>query len=112
MGPRQTIGVFSVTKNAIDMSWMPWAVLMGLKLFWVVVGFVVGGMPKIRAWLGPWMSPSRIPTFRPLAAMAVARFAVTVDLPTPPLPDAMAMMFFMLLSMVFPFYGVLGFMVG
>src|SRR5688500_5932505 len=36
------------------------------------------------------MSASTTPTDRPLAASAAARFTVTLDLPTPPLPDAIA----------------------
>ncbi len=36
------------------------------------------------------MSASSIPTDIPRAAIAAARLTVTVDLPTPPLPDAMA----------------------
>ena len=38
----------------------------------------------------PPMSASSTPTLNPRAAMPTARFAVTVLLPTPPLPDAMA----------------------
>ena len=34
--------------------------------------------------------PSRIPTFAPVEASASARFAVAVDFPTPPFPEAMA----------------------
>src|SRR5665811_27774 len=36
------------------------------------------------------MSASMMPTLRPLLAIASARLTVTVDLPTPPLPDAIA----------------------
>ena len=36
------------------------------------------------------MSASIRPTLRPLRAIASARLTVTVDLPTPPLPEAMA----------------------
>src|SRR5437660_7100286 len=36
------------------------------------------------------MSASTTPTDRPLAASAAARLTVTLDLPTPPLPDATA----------------------
>ena len=36
------------------------------------------------------MSASTMPTFSPSAAIATARLAVTDDLPTPPLPDAIA----------------------
>ncbi|SKT62298.1 Uncharacterised protein [Mycobacteroides abscessus subsp. abscessus] len=36
------------------------------------------------------MSASSSPTDKPLAAMAAARFTVTLDFPTPPLPEATA----------------------
>ena len=36
------------------------------------------------------MSASTTPTASPRAARAAARFAVTEDLPTPPLPDVTA----------------------
>ena len=36
------------------------------------------------------MSASTMPTRRPLAARAAARLTVTEDLPTPPLPEAIA----------------------
>src|SRR5699024_7726899 len=39
------------------------------------------------------MSASSMPTAAPSAASASARLAATVDLPTPPLPEATAMMF-------------------
>ena len=32
-----------------------------------------------------------MPTFKPFCAAATARFAVTEDLPTPPLPEAIPM---------------------
>src|SRR2546430_7817782 len=38
------------------------------------------------------MSASRTPTRAPWAAQASARFTATVDLPTPPLPEATATM--------------------
>src|SRR5579859_3069570 len=40
------------------------------------------------------MSASRRPVLTPLAARPSARFTAVVDLPTPPLPEAMAMMCF------------------
>ena len=36
------------------------------------------------------MSASTMPTFWPALAIAIARLTVTEDLPTPPLPDAIA----------------------
>ena len=47
--------------------------------------------PIIRGTLNPQTSASRTPTRCPSAASAQARFTVTLDLPTPPLPDATAM---------------------
>ena len=47
-------------------------------------------MPSRRGTEKPQMSASRIPTTRPREASATARLTVTDDLPTPPLPDAMA----------------------
>ena len=47
-------------------------------------------MPSSRGIEKPQMSASRMPTTWPRAARATARLAVTDDLPTPPLPDAMA----------------------
>ncbi len=44
--------------------------------------------------LGPVMSASRSPTRAPCPDSARARFTATVDLPTPPLLEATAMMFF------------------
>src|SRR4029077_19759680 len=41
------------------------------------------------------MSASRIPTDAPSASNASARLTAVVDLPTPPLPEATAMMFLM-----------------
>jgi hypothetical protein len=40
------------------------------------------------------MSASSTPTLAPSAARASARLTAVVDLPTPPLPEATAMMFF------------------
>jgi len=40
------------------------------------------------------MSASRMPTFAPSAESASARLTAVVLLPTPPLPEATAMMFF------------------
>ena len=47
--------------------------------------------PSIRGTLKPHTSASSTPTERPAFARAAARFTVTLDLPTPPLPDAIAM---------------------
>jgi hypothetical protein len=46
--------------------------------------------PNISARLGPYKSQSHSPVRRPCDWNAAARFAATVDLPTPPLPLATA----------------------
>ena len=43
-----------------------------------------------------------MPTFAPWAERANAKFAVAVDLPTPPLPEAIAMIFFTLGKVCIP----------
>jgi hypothetical protein len=52
----------------------------------------VGGCvtPSIRGTEKPYTSASSTPTDRPSAAIAAARLTVTLDLPTPPLPEATA----------------------
>ena len=52
--------------------------------------------PKAVGAEGPVMSASRTPTRFPFRAMATASMDVTVDLPTPPLPETTAMTFFTL----------------
>ena len=47
--------------------------------------------PNIRGMLGPYTSASIRPTRCPAAASATARLAETVDFPTPPLPEEIAM---------------------
>src|ERR687887_48348 len=44
--------------------------------------------PSILAIVGPFRSASMTPTCQPLAARHEARLAVTVDFPTPPLPES------------------------
>jgi hypothetical protein len=46
----------------------------------------------MRGTLKPHTSASSTPTLWPSAASATARFTVTLDFPTPPLPEATAMM--------------------
>ena len=52
--------------------------------------------PKAVGAEGPVMSASKTPTRYPCRAMATASMDVTVDLPTPPLPDTTAITFFTL----------------
>ena len=77
-------------KNAIDISWMPWARIGMISSCSLASGRSV--VPNIKAIDGPYKSQSQRPTRAPVAAKATARLAATVDLPTPPLPEAMAMM--------------------
>ena len=42
---------------------------------------------------GPYISASSTPTLKPILASATAKLAVTVLFPTPPLPEATAMIF-------------------
>ena len=39
---------------------------------------------------GPYISASKTPTLQPILARVTARLAVTVDFPTPPLPEEIA----------------------
>jgi hypothetical protein len=43
--------------------------------------------------LGPYISASNRPTLAPLARRLSAKLTLTVDLPTPPFPDATAITF-------------------
>jgi len=51
-------------------------------------------MPNMVGMLGPYRSASIRPTFAPVDARLTARLTAMVDFPTPPLPDATAIMFF------------------
>ena len=88
IGPRQITGVSSVTKNPIEMTFTPWAsrgrIMPSNPTGWP-------DTPIIRGTLNPQTSASSTPTRCPSAASAHARFTVTLDLPTPPLPLATAM---------------------
>src|SRR5687767_6438231 len=52
------------------------------------------------------MSASRMPTLAPSAASANARFTETVDLPTPPLPEATAIRFLTPVTSLAPFWAL------
>ncbi|MCY1342593.1 hypothetical protein D9M69_285880 [compost metagenome] len=53
IGPRQTTGVFSSVRKAMDMTSTPWA-SSGTKNFWSrTFGRVPSGMPNMMPWLGP-----------------------------------------------------------
>ena len=87
MGPRQITGVSSGTKKPMEMTFTPCA--SSGRIMWLNPT----GLPEtpiIRGTENPHTSTSTMPTRCPSAASAVARFTVTVDLPTPPLPEATA----------------------
>ena len=58
-------------------------------------------IPSILGWLGPYTSASKIATFLPVKASATAKLEATVDLPTPPFPDAIAITLFTPLGLDF-----------
>src|SRR5580700_103580 len=61
----------------------------------IVLSAVCRGLPLTASNFGidgPKMSASSTPTLRPRSRKASARLTAVVDLPTPPLPDATAMM--------------------
>src|SRR6476646_7810479 len=88
MEPRQTIGASSGTRKAIEMSFTP-SFSTGTIFPSRCSGPVV--LPIIIGMFGPYTSASMRPTLAPVKASAQARFAATVDLPTPPFPLLMAM---------------------
>ena len=74
------------------MSWMPcaWTGMISSRSLASGRAWV----PNICATDGPYRSQSHRPTFAPPALSATARLAAMVDFPTPPLPEATAMMRF------------------
>ena len=87
IGPRQMTGWSSRAKKPIEMRRTPLA-SGGM----ITSSITTGGwsMPSMRGIEKPQTSASTAATFFPRCASATARFVVTDDLPTPPLPDAMA----------------------
>ena len=78
-------------KKAIDISFRPWP-----KSGMILRSGVVSGRPWTpvsSASDGPYTSASRTPTLAPRATSVRARLIAVVLLPTPPLPEATAMMF-------------------
>ena len=87
MGPRQITGVSSGTKNPMEMTFTP-CDSSGRIMSLNPTG--CPETPSIRGTEKPHTSASNTPTRWPCAASAAARFTVTLDLPTPPLPEATA----------------------
>ena len=76
--------------------------LLGNQFFVFLFRLAVLHAQHGRLWLGLYKSASSTPTRAPIRAMAIARLAVVVDLPTPPLPEATAMIFFTPLMVATP----------
>ena len=91
IGPRQTTACVGSTRNPIDITFTP-QFSIGMRRLFSIFGFPV--MPIIRGMLGPYISRSTSPTFAPSFARATARLTDTVDFPTPPFPEATAIVFF------------------
>ena len=87
IGPRQTTGASSSIIKPIEITFTPWAT-GGIRKLRSTFGFSV--RPNRRGAEGPNTSASSSPTRQPSSAIATARLAATVDLPTPPLPEATA----------------------
>ena len=92
IGPRQIIAVSSEIRKPIDMQ-----ATSHLRIGSSVFSPASAGLPEMpimRGSEGPKMSLSMRPTASPCRASAAARLTATVDLPTPPLPEATATMLF------------------
>src|SRR3990170_5027925 len=92
IGPRQTTGVPFGRAKPMEQTRTPcfsWGRRPPSLFAWKPAS-----KPIIVGTLGPVMSASRRPTLAPRWARATARLVATVDLPTPPLLEAIAMTFF------------------
>src|SRR5690606_10740216 len=90
IGPLHGIGWFGSVKNPIDKSFRPY-LSIGTILFLPSgpcedCGFAPS-TPNINGTEGPYISASSSPVLAPVFARARAKFAATVDFPTPPLPE-------------------------
>ena len=88
IGPRQITASSSFSISPIDIIVTPCACNGSMSLPSGLAGRLV--TPIMRGCEGPYISASSSPTLRPCRAKATARFEATVDLPTPPLPLAIA----------------------
>ena len=86
--PLQITGAsgFSSAK-ASDITFSPFLGSMGMNVAPSSAKSFASLQPNMTATFGPWRSVSRTPTLHPISTRALARFTVTVVLPTPPLPD-------------------------
>jgi len=88
MGPRHDTAVWSSTNIPIEITFTPCAT--GGRIIsptWVGVAPAMPSRPGIE---NPNTSASMSPTRSPRSAIATARLAVRVDLPTPPFPLVIA----------------------
>ena len=86
MGPRQsTAWSGSLSRDSMDTTNRFSPAALGWICF-LSLASRLPEMPSMRGTLGPCRSTSRMPTRRPLAARAAARFTAMELLPTPPLP--------------------------
>nr|AFK40152.1 unknown [Lotus japonicus] len=93
MGPLQTIGTSFSTRKPIDIHFIPYFSMGIIFLSRVASGFVL--IFIMMGILGPYTSASSKPTFSwHLLASATAKLTAVVDLPTPPLPEATAIVSF------------------
>ena len=88
IGPRHTTGSLSGRKKPMRTFFTPCA--SGGSILPSCVSGGIAGRPIMRGTVGPYTSASMRATARPREASAVARFTVTVLLPTPPFPLATA----------------------
>lgn len=91
-GPRQITGVSADwSRNSIETLRMLRGPITGSRPLSPPI-MRVPSRPSILGTLGPVMSASRMPTTFPFQASAVARLMATVVLPTPPLPERIAIL--------------------
>src|SRR5690606_22977470 len=98
MGPRHGTGWLGSVKKPMDSNFNPYFSIGSIFVLPIPVLEAFGrapSTPNIMGTEGPYMSASIKPVFAPLACNASARLAATVDLPTPPLPDATRIIFLM-----------------
>src|SRR5690606_5907718 len=95
IGPRQITALSGGTRNPMEMIFTPYC-CNGMMMFFPFTCVTAGcsnSQSNIVGMDGPKMSASIKPTLAPACARATARLVVTVDLPTPPLPEAIATIF-------------------
>jgi len=96
MGPLQIRALSGATKKPMERNFTPnfSTGMIRSRLSSLREAGRTSSQPNILGIEGPKMSASMRPTDAPPLARATARLTARVDLPTPPLPEATAMMFF------------------